>query len=133
MSKSAIYTANTNTQAVVANGVLDLGNIIRRFGCAVNLAGNAIALDEAGYYDVSVSVVAAPTAIGNVTVSLLNNGVTVVGATATEASAVANTPVNLSFESIVRVFCNATAGALSLVLTGIDADVSNVSVVVKKL
>ena len=133
MSKSAIYTANTNVQAVASGETINLGNVIRRFGCALELSGGAIKLDEVGYYDINVSVTASPTAIGTVTVTLLNNGVAVVGGVASEAVASADVPVNLSFESVARVFCGANTGTLTLVLTGTASDVSNVAVVVSKL
>lgn len=133
MSKSAIYVANTTAQTVAVNGTIALGSTIRRFGCATMLSGNTITLDEAGYYDVDVSVTASPTAIGTVTVSLLNNGVPVQGATASSTVAVANTPANVSFDGVVRVFCGANTGALSLVLLGTESNVTNVAVVVTKL
>ena len=133
MSKSTIYVANTNAQAVAVGGTIGLGSTVRRFGCAIALTGNTIAIDEVGYYDVNVSVTAESTAIGNVTVTLLNSGVPIVGATATEYASVADTPVNLSFDSVVRVFCGANAGALTLVLSGTASNVTNVAVVVNKL
>ena len=133
MSKSAIYVANTSAQAVAVNGVIGLGSTVRRFGCAANLSGNAINIDEAGYYDVNVSVTAEPTAIGTVTVTLLNNNVAVPGATASATVAAANTPTNVAFDSIVRVFCGANTGALTLVLSGTASDVTNVAMVVNKL
>lgn len=133
MSKSALYVANTSTQLVAVDGIINLGNIVRRFGCGANLSGNNIVLDEVGYYDVNVSITASPTAIGTVTATLFNNGVAVVGGNASQTVTVADDTTNLSFESVVRVFCGANAGSLSLVLTGTESNVSNVAVTVKKL
>lgn len=133
MSKSAIYVANTGAQAVAVGGTLSLGSIIRRFGCAVDLVGNGVNLTAPGYYAVNVSVTAAPTAIGIVTATLFDNGVAVPGATASAAVSTANNPVNLSFESLVRVLCNGGSGSLSVVLTGTAANVTNVAMVVEKL
>ena len=133
MSKSAIYTANTNVQAVTVGGGINPGSIVRRFGCAIDLSGNTITIDDAGYYDVNVSITLAPTVAGTVTATLYNNGIAVTGATASETVASANDLVNLSFESIVRVFCSGNTGALTLVLTGTNANVSNVAVTVNKL
>lgn len=133
MSKSAIYVANTGAQAVAVGGTLSLGSIIRRFGCAVDLVGNGVNLTAPGYYAVNVSVTAAPTAIGTVTATLFDNGVAVPGATASAAVSTANNPVNLSFESLVRVLCNGGSGSLSVVLTGTAANVTNVAMVVEKL
>lgn len=133
MSKSLLYVANTATQSVPVGGNINLGGIIRRFGCAPTLSGDSINVSESGYYDISVSVTTEPTAIGNVAITLLNNGVTVPGATASGTVAAANTPVNLSFESVIRVFCGANTGALTLVLSDTASNVTNVAVVVKKV
>lgn len=134
MSKSVLYVANTNEQSVVVGGSLNLGNVIRRCGCASNLSGtNVVSINEPGYYDVNVSVTAVPTAAGDVTITLLNNGVVIPGATATATVAAAGDSANISFESVVRIFCNANAGTLSLALDGTDANVSNIAMVVKKL
>lgn len=133
MSKSAIYVANTGTQSVPVDGTISLGSIIRRFGCGVDLNGTGITISEPGYYEVNVSVTVAPTAIGPVTVTLLNNGVAVPGAIASEAVSTANNHTNLSFDSIVRVFCGSGTGSLTLVLSGTDSNVTNVATVVTKL
>lgn len=133
MSRSALYTANTNIQTVPVDGIIPLGNIVRRFGCAIELNGTGITIDTPGYYDVNVSVTATPTAIGTVTATLLNNGTVVPGATASAAVATVGNPANLSFESIVRVFCNGDTSSLTLVLTGTESSIVNVAVTVTKI
>lgn len=131
--KSAIYTANTSTQAVAVGGTLMLGSIVRRFGCSVNLNGNGINLKEAGYYDVKVSITAAPTAIGTVTATLFRNGVAIPGATASAAVSTANNPISLPIAALVRESCCGDDSTLTLVLTGTAANVTNVAVVVVKI
>lgn len=134
--KSAIYTANTTPQTVADGGTLALGTIVRRFGCDLNLNGNSIAINgcnDAGYYDVSVSITAAPTAAGVVTVSLYRNGVAVPGATASATASAAGDLVNLSIPPLVREFCCGEDSALTLVLTGGEATVSNVAFKVVRL
>jgi len=42
MSRSYIYTSNSNSQTVAANGVVLPGSIIHRFGCNLNLNGDAV-------------------------------------------------------------------------------------------
>ena len=133
MSKSAIYTANTTAQTVAAGGTIALGSIIRRFGCSVNLNGNGINLKDGGYYDVDVSVTAAPAAVGTVTVTLFRNGVAVPGATASAAVSTANNPVNLSITALVRENCCGDDSTLTLVLTGTASSVTNAAVVVEKI
>lgn len=133
MCKSAIYVVNTASQSVAVNGTVALGSAIRKFGCAVNLNGNSVLLDEAGYYAVDVSVTAAPTTAGTVTITLYNNGVAVPGATASAAVSTAGNPVNLSFESLVRVGCNGNTGVLTVVLSGTASTVTNIAEVVTKI
>lgn len=135
MAKSAIFTANTTAQTVAVGGTLSLGSIIRRYGCDLNLNGNSIAINgcnDAGYYDVKASVTAAPTAAGTVTVSLFRNGVAVPGATASAAGA-AGSPVALPIAALVREFCCGEDSALTLVLSGAAATVSNVALVVERI
>lgn len=131
--KSAIYTADTTAQAVAVGGTIALGTIIRRFGCAVNLNGNGITLSEPGYYDVDISITAAPTAAGVVTATLFQDGTAIPGATASGTAAAAGNPVSLSIDALVRVLCNTAASNLTLVLTGSASSVTNVAVTVEKI
>lgn len=139
MSKAAIFTANTVEQLVAINGVLSLGSVARRFGCndcgnpIIDLAGNAITLNDSGYYDVDVSVVVTPTAAGTVTVALYQDGTPVPAALASATVAAAATTVTLPISAIVRVFNNAGFSSLTLVLTGAASTVDAVAVEVTKL
>ena len=135
MSKSAIYVANISAQNVAINGVINPGTIIRRFGPNLGLSGNAIQIDGAGYYDIEASITAAPTAAGNVTVTVFKDGVAIPGATATQSTTAANNPVNISISSLVREFCPCCDGLsnLTFVLTGTAAAVSNVAIVIEKI
>ena len=54
MSKSLIQTVNQSSQVVAANSIIDLGSVIRRFGCNLRLNGNAVEVDGAGYYTRSI-------------------------------------------------------------------------------
>ena len=131
--KSALYTANTASQSVAVGGIIGLGSIIRRYGCAANLNGNMIPLNAPGYYNVEVSVTAAPTDAGVVTVSLYQDGNPVLGATASVTAAAAADNVNISFPALVRLLCNTGVSNLTLVLSGEASTVSNVAVVVEKV
>ena len=75
---------------------------------------------------------AAPTAAGTVTASLFRNGVAIPGATASAAVSTAGNPVTLSIAALVREFCCGDDSALTLVLSGAAATVSNVAVVVER-
>lgn len=130
MSKAAIYTVNQGAVAVAVGGIIPLGSINRRFGCkcnnALDLNGNGITINESGYYDVDISVTATAAAAGNITVTLLKDGVAVPGATATETAA-ANGTVALPITPLVRQMCG-SGSTLTLVLTGTAATINNVSV-----
>lgn len=130
--KSALYTAMQTPTAVAVNGVIPLGNLIRRYGCDISINGNAVNITGTGYYDVDTSVTVAPTAAGTVTATLVRNGVPIPGATAS-ASASAGAPVVLAFPALVRQVCCASGSALTLVLSGAAATVSNVAFRVQRI
>jgi hypothetical protein len=135
MSKSAIYTANTTAQNVAVNGLINPGTVIRRFGCNVHLSGSSINITGTGYYDVDLSMTAAPTAAGNVIVTMYKDGVAIPGATATASTSTANNPVNLSLSCLVREYCPCAddSSNLTFVLSGTAASVTNVAIVVEKI
>lgn len=131
--KSLIYTAMQTPTAVAVNGVIPLGTIVRRYGCNCNLNGNGITINGQGYYDVDVSVEAAPTAAGTVTVQLLKDGVAVPGATAAATVSAAADTVTLAFPATVRLGCCSTGSSLTLLLTGAASTVNNVAARVEKI
>lgn len=135
MSKSALYVVNTSNQDVVVNGVITPGTIVRRFGPNISLAGNAIQIAGAGYYEINTSITLAPTAEGEATVTVYKDGVILQGATATETAAAAGDSINLSISAIVREFCTCCDGLsnLTFVLTGVDSTITNIAITVEKL
>lgn len=132
--KSNIYAVNTTSASVVANGTLPLSTIVRRYGCAANLTGNAVTLSEPGYYLVNVEATFTAPVAGVVTLALQDDGVAVQGATASTTITTATTEVrSLAFTAIVRVFCNSTPDALTIVNTGVAATFSNIAISVVKI
>lgn len=131
--KSAIYTVNSGAQSVTVGGTINLGSIIRRFGQCIDLNGTGISINDSGFYDVDVSVTAASTAAGTVTITLFRDGVSVPGATASATASAAGDIVNLSIASIVRNFCTCSGSTLTLVLSGTSSSVTNVAVVVERI
>lgn len=130
--KSALYTAMQTPTAVAVGGVIPLGSLLRRYGCDISLNGNAVNITGTGYYDVDASITVAPTAAGTVTATLYKDGVAVPGASASAAAA-AGAPVTLAFPALVRQACCASGSALTLVLTGAAATVSNVALRVQRI
>lgn len=131
--KSAIYTANTTAIAVAVNGIIPLGETIRRFGTNLSQSGNTITARGRGYYDVNVSVSAEATAAGDVTVSLLSDGIPVPGATATVSATAAGDIVNLAFPGMIRLLCECDSSNLTLQLTDGAATMQNVAVLIEKV
>ena len=133
MSKSLIQTVNQSIQAVSANGIIDLGSVIRRFGCNCRLNGNAIEVDGAGYYTIDLNVTLAPTVAGNVQIAIFKNGVQLTGATATGSVSTANNPITLPIQTTIREGCNCEGGtSLTVVLLAGASTVSNVAMRVEK-
>lgn len=132
MSKSAIYTVNTSAPTVAVNGTIPLGNTVRRYGACIRQDGDAISICGKGYYLVTASVTASPTAAGNVTVTLLKDGVAVPGATGTATVAAAGT-ADITIACIVRNICDCGGSQLSLTLTGTASVINNAAVTVTKL
>lgn len=133
MAKSLIQVANQSTQAVAVNSIISLGSTQRRFGCNCRLSGNGIEVNGQGYYTVDADVSIAPTATGNITVALYNNGAQVPGAIAYSSVSTAANPVTLSINTTVRQGCCCdSADNLTLVLLEGAGNVQNVSMRVVK-
>lgn len=133
MARSLIQVANQSTQAVAINSIIPLGSTQRRYGCNLRLSGNGIEVSGEGYYTVDASVSIAPTATGNVTVALYNNGVQVPGAIAYGSVSTAANPVNLCINTTIRQSCCCdSADNLTLVLLAGAGNVQNVSMRVVK-
>ena len=133
MGRSLIQVANQSTQTVAVNSIIALGSTQRRFGCNCRLSGNGIEVSGEGYYTIDASVSVAPTATGDVTVALYNNGVQVSGAVAYGSVSTAGNPTTLSINTTVRQGCCCdSADNLTLVLLAGAGDVQNVSMRVVK-
>ena len=133
MGRSLIQVANQSTQTVAVNSIIALGSTQRRFGCNCRLSGNGIEVSGEGYYTVDANVSVAPTATGDVTVALYNNGVQVSGAVAYGSVSTAGNPTTLSINATVRQGCCCdSADNLTLVLLAGAGDVQNVSMRVVK-
>ena len=134
MSKSLIYTANTSTQVVAVDGIINPGTVIRRFGPNLTLSGNAIQIAGAGYYDIDTSFTVAPTAAGEVTITAYLDNVTIPGAVATATVAASGDYVTLPITAAFRQACQCCEGlsSLTFVLTGTAANITNSAIVIEK-
>ena len=133
MSKSLIQVSNQSSQAVAVNSVIPLGTTQRRFGSDLRLAGNGIEITGTGYYTVECDVSVAPTAAGNVTVALYNNGVQIPGAIAYGSVSTATNPTTLPISATVRRGCCCEDGdVITCVLLAGAGVAQNISLRVEK-
>lgn len=133
-NNSLIYLATPTVSAVAENGVLPLTTIVRRRGVSIQQSNDSIVLGTPGYHHVSVSVTFTAPAAGDVTITLLQNGTPVQGATASTTITTATTEVrSLSFDAIVRVPCCGSPTILTVVNEGVAITTSNIAVDVEYL
>ena len=133
-----ISSYNTNTQAIVSNGILNFTTDRILTGCTATRDGQAFQLNKPGYYYVTFNAVAAATTtVGELSVELYSNGVAVPGAIATLTTTTAGDNANYAFSTIVRVppSCCVVNNAVTLTVvnTGVDATYSNVNLNITKL
>ena len=134
--KALIDVANTTSSAVVNNATLPLGSVVRKRGWEVNLAGNAISINDCGsnYYKVTVNATFTAPVAGTVTLNLQQNGTNITGGTASTTITTVDTEVrSLSFQKIVRTFNGNSIDGLTVVNAGVGATFSNITVSVEKL
>lgn len=127
MSKSLIQVVNQSDQNVAVNSIIGLGSVQRRYGCNLRLSGNAIEAVGPGYYEVDASISISPTAAGNVTVALYDNGVQVPGAIAYSSIGTGANPVAVSIVATIKQGCCDDADNITLVLIEGAGTVNNVS------
>ena len=133
MSKSAIYTQNSTTQALAVGSTISLGSILRRFGANLNLSGNnSIVVCGGGYYSVNATITLVGTTAGTATVSLFKDGVEYV--TSSVSLAVGDV-VTIPLTALIREFgcCCDNNSNLTFVLGGVAESISNISVVAERI
>jgi len=91
-------TANTTTQTVLANGIINLGSTYRRYckknNCNVATFTNSatsVSLNQSGIYHITATFVASGTVAGDATIQMFVNGVAVPRAISTETITTADT------------------------------------------
>lgn len=130
MSKSIIYAVNTNNQVLTADSVISFGNIVRRYGCNLDLSGGNVEVKGAGYYNIDTNFTF-DAAAGNATITLYKDGVEIPGAKATITTA-ASTNYAISIPAVIRQNCDCT-DTITAVISGVGVSVKNASIIVDKL
>ena len=132
-----ISSYNITTQAVLADGVINFTTDRILTGCTATRDGQTFQLNKPGYYYVTFNAVATATEAGEITVTLENNGIAVIGATASMTAGTVGDLVNLSFTTIIKVppSCCAVSnvGKLTVVNAGVGATYTNVNLNITKL
>jgi len=132
MSRAIIYATNSNNQTVGIGGIVSPGTVVRRYGCNCQLSGNGIVISGTGYYDISATVTLTPTAAGTVTASIYQDGVPLQGATASATVAAVDTTVTLPVIGVARLMCCNSASNLTMVIEGVESDISRYTIKVEK-
>lgn len=130
--KSLIYTALTAPAAVLADGIIPLGALVRRYGCALVTNGNGVNVMDPGYYDIKVSATVEPAAAGPITATVLADGDAIPGATATATAAAAGDAVNLSIASVLRK-CGCDCTQTLTVQLSAAGTVTNMALVIERV
>ena len=136
------------TQNVLAGGLIQLGDVYRRF-CRKNSCGTkvfdntttGVILQWDGIYHITATLVGTGTEAGDVTVQLFSNGIAVPGAISTETITTPDTEFRtFVIEKFILVNnaevlgCNSTlAQTLTLENTGVGATFTNVTFDVVKV
>lgn len=138
-----LYTYATDQQTVGVNELIDLPSVGFNTNCSISHSQNTntISLNKAGFYKVSFSAVVANTTAtaGDVTVETRTNGTLYEGGSKTVSTDSTTDFENVSFTIGVHVrpnCCQAMNNVptiLTFVNTGIEANYTDVDVVVEKI
>ena len=143
-----IGVKNTGTQTVLADGIVNIGSVYRKY-CKKNACGvpafartaNDISFNHSGIYHLTATFVVSAPAAGDVTVQLLVNGEVLDGVFATETITTATTEFRtmvIDYYVLVDKDCilnteSTVAQTISFQNTGVDATFTSVVVNVDKV
>lgn len=142
-----IGTRNFATQEVVTNGIVQLGNVYRRYCRKINgiktfeFDNSDVILQQSGMYHITVTAVASGAEAGTLALQLYENGFAISGVFANETITTPDTELRtLTLDYFVLVDstcvlgCNSTvAKAISLVNTGVEATYTSVIMNIEKV
>lgn len=132
MSKSVLYSANTQPQAIADGGVINFGTVVRRYGKNLKLSGGNAIAEGCGYYsvDVNITCMGTQSTVDNVTIAIYDNGVAVPGAEAEFSVAAANYNA-VTIPCIIRETC-CCESAITVRVSGAALTVLNAAIKVEK-
>lgn len=140
-------TKNFASQDVVTNGIVQLGNVYRRYCRRINgtrtfeFDNSDIILQQSGIYHITVTAVGSGAEAGTLALQLYENGVPVPGAFSNETITTPETELRtltIDYFALVDSTCvlgcsSTVAKAISLVNTGVEATYTSVVVNVEKV
>lgn len=127
MSRSLIQTSNQSSINILANSVIPLGTVTRRFGQNLRLSGNGIEVVGEGYYTIEGTVSIEPEATGPVTIAIYQDGVQLPSAIAYGYAATADEPITLPVSGTTRIGCCDSSSTLTIQLLEGSGVLLNVS------
>ena len=132
MSKSVIYTGNSATQTTTENGTtVSFPNIVRRYGCNLDVSGGNVVATGTGYYDIDVNLTIVGTATGTADVQVYSNGTPIPYATA-DVVTTTDSINSVTIPCMLRNTCNCISNTITVEISGAVVDVTNASILVEK-
>lgn len=146
MARQLIGVRNIGTQTVLTGGVINLGDVYRKYCRTINgvktfdTTSTGIRLQHEGIYHLTATLVGSGTEAGNVTVQLFDNGLPVTTAFSTQTITTADTELRtfvidyyVLVDTACILGCNSTIGrTLTLENTGVGATFTSVIVNIDK-
>lgn len=142
-----VGTQNIGTQTVLTGGVINIGDVYRRYCRRINqtrtfdVTSTGIRLQQEGIYHITATLVGTGTEAGDVTVQLFDNGIAVTPAFSTQTITTADTELRtfvidyyVLVDTACILGCNSTIGkTITLENTGVGATFTSVIVNVDKV
>ena len=140
MANLLLGTRNFASQEVLTNGIVQLGNVYRRYCKRINgtrtfeFDNSDIILQQSGIYHITATAVGSGAEAGTLALQLYENGIPVPGAFSNETITTPDTELRTLtidyfalVDSACVLGCNSTiAKAISLVNTGVEATYTSV-------
>lgn len=127
MGKSLLYAANTTSQAVAVGGVINFGNIVRRYGCRCTISGGNAIVRGSGYYDISTNNSFLAGGNGTVTLTLMQDGIAIPGGSTSMTVAAGSTYALTIPTTPVRIMCDRES-TITAVITGVAGTVTSAAI-----
>lgn len=130
-NKSGIYAANGMLQVLGIGDTINFGNVVRKYGCGINMSGGNVVTHNKGYYNIATNITITPSAAGTLGITLYKNGVEIPGANITRTVS-ADTIYAFDIVAMIRDICCCET-TIAAVISGVASTVSNAAIEVFSL